>query len=142
MNPFDFKTVQHLDIKTEDCPSMDVRDGQIILTAKRGDASIMITAPLTGLVPQVAATKVRSPRRRKPVSSVVRGPRPSLQGSNNVLSKLTEDQVLEIRSIANDVSIRKEYKTKKELYQTLGSMYNVHPMTVKNVIDRVSWKHI
>jgi hypothetical protein len=142
MNPFDFKTVQHLDIKTEDSPSMDVRDGQIVLTAKRGDASIMITAPLNGLVPQVAKTTVRNAQRRGSVSRVIRGPRPTMQGSSNALSKLTEEQVLEIRSIASDSSIRQEYKTKKSLYQAIASMYKVHPLTVKNIIDRVSWKHI
>ena len=142
MDPFDFKTVQHLDITTEDSPSMDVRDGQIVLTAKRGDASIVITAPLNGLVPQVAKTTVRNARRRRSVSHVIRGPRPTMQGSNNALSKLNEEQVLEIRSIANDASIQKEYKTKTGLYQAIASMYKVHPLTIKNIIDRVSWKHI
>ena len=121
---------------------MDVRDGQIILTAKRNGASIMITAPLNGLVPQVAKTTVRNAQRRGSVSHVIRRPRTTMQGSNNALSKLTEDQVLEIRSIANDTSIRQEYKTKKGLYQAIASMYKVHPLTIKNIIDRVSWKHI
>lgn len=121
---------------------MDVRDGQIILTAKRGGASIMITAPLNGLMPKVAKTTVRNDQRRSIASHVIRGPRPTMQGSSNALSKLNEEQVLEIRSIASDASIQKEYKTKKGLYQAIASMYKVHPLTIKNVITRVSWKHI
>jgi hypothetical protein len=142
MNPFDFKTVQHLDITTADSPSMDVKDGQLILMAERGDARIMITAPLNGLVPQVAKTTVRNGARRLPASSTVRKARPALQGSKNKLSKLTEEQVLEIRAIANDREQRRKYGTKVAMYRDLASKYGLHVLTVQNVINRVSWKHI
>jgi hypothetical protein len=142
MNPFDFKTVQHLDITAADAPSMDVKDGQIILMAERNGARIMITAPLNGIMPRVAKTTVRKPARSVAVSTTTSKPRPSMQGANNSLSKLNEAQVKEIRAIAADRDQRRKYGTKVAMYRDLASRYGVHTLTVKNIIDRVSWKHI
>ena len=142
MNPFDFKTVQHLDITSADCPSMDVKDGQIILMAERNGSRIMITAPLSGIMPRVAKTTVRTPARSLRAATKTTKPRPSVQGVNNSLSKLNEEQVKEIRNFASDREFCRKYQTKISLYRALASQYKVHFLTIKNIINRVSWKHI
>jgi len=142
MSPFDFKTVQHLDITSADSPSMDVKDGQIILMAERDGARIMITAPLNGIMPRVAKTTVRKPARSLPSLISTSKPRPSMQGASNSLAKLNEDQVKEIRAVATNRELRRQYKTKIAMYRDLASKYHVHVLTIKNIIDRVSWKHI
>jgi len=142
MNPFDFKTVQHLDITSADSPSMDVKDGHIVLMAERGGARIMITAPLNGIMPRVAKTTVRKPARALSASVATSKPRPSVQGVNNSMTKLNEAQVKEIRAVAADRDQRRKYGTKIAMYRDLASRYGVHTLTIKNIIDRVSWKHI
>ena len=65
-----------------------------------------------------------------------------MQGASNSLAKLNEDQVKEIRAVAADRELRRQYKTKIAMYRDLASKYHVHVLTIKNIIDRVSWKHI
>lgn len=54
-------------------------------------------------------------------------------GSNNVRSKLTEQDVIEIR---------KQYKPRVVGIPTLARAYNVGRTTIRNVIHRNTWKHV
>jgi hypothetical protein len=144
MSPFNFQAIQTLDIVKEDNPHIDVRDGQLILTAERGDARIMITAPLNSVLPKVASTNVRRPARRskgalKTRSLAANDPR---VGEGNVLAKLTESDVREIRALAADKDYQKEFKSPSAMYMAIGKAYKVHFTTVYNIVHRQSWKHV
>lgn len=52
-------------------------------------------------------------------------------GSNNTMAKLDELSVLLIRKLS----------TEKSAYE-LGKMFNVHPYTIRRVINRETWDHV
>jgi hypothetical protein len=54
-------------------------------------------------------------------------------GANNAASKLTEQQVLEIREL---------YSTKSYTYTTLSKMFGVSFQQISNIINKKKWKHI
>lgn len=135
MSPFNFQPVQLLELSQADAPSIDVQDGQLILTAQRGDERIRITAPLNQVLPQVKATQVKMPRIQRPGGD-------KRVGENNGMAKLNEQSVREIRLMMSDPKFVKSFRSKLALLAELSKAYNVHPATVKNVIDNVSWKHV
>ena len=140
MSPFNFQPVQLLELSDADTPSIDVQDGQIVLTAQRGDERIRITAPLRQVLPQVAATTVKMPRPHRQGISIAGGDK--RVGELNGMAKLTEESVREIRLMISDSKFIKSFKTRHALCAEIARAYNVHPATVKNVIDNVSWKHV
>jgi len=135
MSPFNFQPVQLLELSKSDAPSIDVQDGQLILTAQRGDERIRITAPLNQVLPQVHSTQVKMP-------SISRAGGDKRVGELNGMSKLNEQSVREIRLMMSDSKFVKSFSTKMALLAELAKAYNVHPATVKNVVDNVSWKHV
>lgn len=64
------------------------------------------------------------------------GTHQKLSGENHHKSKLTEEQVLEIRSIYNNVNGR------HGIYSELSRKFNISNETVRNIISRKIWKHI
>jgi len=139
MSPFNFQPVQLLELCDADTPSIDVQDGQLILTAQRGDEKIRITAPLRQVLPQVTATTVKGPSRLKGLHLPGGDKR---VGELNGMAKLNEQAVREIRLMISDLKFIKSFRTQNALYTEIAKAYNVHPATVKNVIDNVSWKHV
>lgn len=55
------------------------------------------------------------------------------RGSGNGYSKLTEEQVIQIRQ---------QYETGDFTYKTLGERYSVSISVIGNIINRVTWKHL
>ena len=55
-------------------------------------------------------------------------------GEDNASSKLTGEQVIEIRNEYNNMLIKSQVK--------LARKYNVHPSTIHYVVTRKTWKHI
>jgi hypothetical protein len=144
MPPFDFQPVQLLELSDADSPSIDVQDGQLILTAQRGQERIRITAPLKQVLPQVSATVVQAPKRKRravPYGLRISGPS-KRQGQNNKLSKLTDEAVREIRLIASDENFVKSYPSTQSLYEELARTYKVHFTTIRNIVLGASWKHV
>jgi len=145
MSPFNFQAIQTLDITKEDNPHIDVRDGQLVLTAERGHDRIMIIAPLNSVLPKVASTNVRRPARRRrqnPMKNQTLPATDSRVGEKSALAKLTEAEVREIRAMAADKNYRKEFKTPQAMYHALGEVYKVHFTTVYNIVHRQTWKHL
>lgn len=150
MTIFDFQSVYTLELEQKDEPSIDVRDGKLVLTAKRGEERIMITAPLNSVIapvaPIVGATQVKQPRRSNRRRSSNKGRRldsshPSV-GENNVLAKMTEESVREIRALAEDPSYVKSFQSRQTMLYDLAKVYSVHWTTIWNIINRRSWKHV
>lgn len=139
MSPFNFQSIQSLEISAKDNPTIDVRDGHLILTAERGEERIMITAPLQGIMPKVAATTVKRPNRKKPGPLVGRNLH---QGSENGMAKLNEESVAEIRALIEDKSFVKSYPSESAMYKEMAKSYNVSSWAIKNVAEGVSWKHV
>lgn len=139
MSPFNFQPVQLLELSDSDAPSIDVQDGQLILTAQRGEEKIRITAPLRQVLPQVASTIVKMPSSLKGKHLPGGDKR---VGELNGMAKLTEQSVREIRLMMSDPKFIKSFRTRHALCLEIAKAYNVHPATVKNVIDNVSWKHV
>ena len=139
MSPFNFQPVQLLELSDADAPSIDVQDGQIILTAQRGEEKIRITAPLRQVLPQVTATTVKMPSRLKGVQLPGGDKR---VGELNGMAKLNEQSVREIRLMISDPKFMKSFRSRQALYLEIAKAYNVHPGTVMNVIDNISWKHV
>jgi hypothetical protein len=139
MTSFNFQSIQSLEISAQDKPTIDVRDGHLVLTAERGEERIVITAPLQGIMPKVSATVVKKPNRK--------GPSPLLgrslhKGGDNGMAKLNDDLVREIRTLLTDKSFVKSYKNVTAMYTDLSKSYNVSPWAIKNVAEGISWKHV
>ena len=150
MTVFDFKSIYTLDLGQEDDPAIDVRDGKLILTAKRGEESIMITAPINSVITPVApianAIQIKQPRRsnRRRRSGKGRQLDPSHPsvGENHMLAKMTEASVKEIRALAEDPSYVKSFQSRQTMLYDLAKVYSVHWTTIWNIINRRSWKHV
>ncbi len=144
MSPFNFQAIQTLSIVKEDNPHVDVRDGQLILTAERNNERIMITAPLASVLPKAVKNTVKVPSRssrivRKGERLPANDPR---VGEKNPLAKLTEEAVREIRALATDKDYQKEFNSMNEMFHAIGKVYGVHFTTAYNIVTRRSWKHV
>jgi hypothetical protein len=139
MTSFNFQSIQSLEISAQDKPTIDVRDGHLVLTAERGQERIVITAPLQGIMPKVSATSIKTPKRVKNASL---SDRALHKGVNNGMSKLTDDTVREIRTLLSDKSFVKSYKNTVIMYKEIAKSYSVSAWTIKNVAENLSWKHV
>jgi hypothetical protein len=139
MTSFNFQSIQSLEISAQDKPTIDVRDGHLVLTAERGEERIVITAPLQGIMPKVSSTMVKAPKRGKisPLSG-----RSLHRGRDNGMAKLNDDSVREIRTLLADKSFVKSYKNVTVMYKEISKSYNVSPWAIKNVAENLSWKHV
>jgi hypothetical protein len=141
MPSFDFQSIHLLELSDADSPNIDVQNGQIVLTAQRNGEQIRITAPLRQVLPQVAATTIKSPHvRRRRIATMPGGDK--RKGELNGMSKLTEQGVREIRLFLSDPNFVNSYPSTQSMCEELGRAYNVHAATIRNVIDNVSWKHV
>jgi hypothetical protein len=142
MSPFNFQSIQSLEISKDDHPEIDVRDGRLVLTAQRGTERIMITAPIAGMVPVVAKRTIKAVG-RKSAPKVTKLPATDKRvGANHALSKLTEADVRQIKNMLKDRKLINSFKNKTKLYQELGKAYKVHFTTIANIACGSSWKHI
>ena len=151
MSLFDFKSIYSLEIDAADKPSIDVHDGHLILTAERGEDRIMITAPLSSVLPTATSmvTTVRSgktKRMRHTRVNVNKGkqldPSHRAVGENSPAAKLTESSVREIRALAEDKDFVKTFSSKQGMLYDLANAYGIHWTTVWNILNYRSWKHV
>ncbi len=150
MTIFDFKSIYTLELSQEDDPSIDVRDGKLVLTAKRGEERIMITAPLSSVIapvaPIVGATQIKQPRRSYRRRNSNKGrlldrSHPSV-GENSIMAKLSEVSVKEIRELASDEKYIKSFQSRQAMLEDLAKVYKVHWTTIWSIVNRRSWKHV
>jgi hypothetical protein len=139
MTSFSFQSIQSLEISAQDNPTIDVRDGRLVLTANRGQERIMITAPLQGILPKVSATTVKTANRKDPSPLLGRSLH---KGIDNGMAKLNDDLVREIRTLLVDKDFVKSYKNVTKMYAEIAKSYNVSPWAIKNVAEGISWKHV
>ena len=142
MSPFNFQSIQSLEISKDDHPEIDVRDGRLILTAQRGTERIMITAPIASMVPVVAKRSVKVSGKTGTNKTARLAPTDRRVGENHALAKLTEADVREIKNIIKDSKFCKSFKNQTALYQELGKAYKVHFTTIANIAKGSSWKHV
>lgn len=141
MAPFTFQSVQswRLTLDQDDKPTVRIQGGELVLTAERDGEHITITAPYTSssapIVPTPVKTVVRVDGRRNNGGNLGKG-------VSHVLAKLTEENVREIRALANDPSFRASYPTKMRMLMELAKTYGVHHTTIVQVINRFTWKHV
>lgn len=126
--PFNFQAIQTLCITAEDRPHIDVKDGNLVLTAIRGEDQIMITAPIKSVIPTAKAASVKKPQRS------ARKARP--------LAKLNADLVREIRAKAADRDFMNQFNSVNAAYTQLAKEYKVHLTTIYGIIQRYSWKNV
>lgn len=131
--PFNFQAIQTLRITAEDHPNIDVQDGNLILTATRGEDQIMITAPINSVIPSAKAVTVKgSGSRARQLNG--RKARP--------LAKLNADTVREIRAKAASREFMNQFNSINAAYTQLSKDYGVHLTTIYGIIRRHSWKNI
>jgi hypothetical protein len=142
MNSFNFEPVQFLDIKSEDNPKIDVKDGMLLIHANRGNDRIVISAPLQSVLPtaSVAQTKVKRPPAIKP--GTILPPSHGAVGEKNSLSKLKEEDVREMRTLAKDFGYQSSFPSRQKMVEDLAKVYGIHWTTVYNIINHKSWKHV
>mgnify|MGYP006277745005 CR=1 FL=1 len=138
MAPFIFESIKSLALSRKDNPSIDIRNDEIVITAERNGERIVITAPLPGAAPVIAQTTVRSPRRRYARRNSVNVPK----GEMHRKAKLTEQNVREMRAMAADPSIMREYPNRHQFFCEIGKIYGVHFSTVSKIVNRRSWTHV
>ena len=143
MSPFNFLSVQSLELSNDDNPTVTIKDNILVLTATRGAEQIQITTPIkfSTVIQNTVTTPVRhrdySSRKGIPITG---GDKRA--GEKNKMAKLTDSAVREIRMILADEGMVKKYPNKSALYQDIAKAYGVHMYTIKNVATNVSWKHI
>jgi len=142
MSPFNFQSIQSLEISKDDHPEIDVRDGRLVLTAQRGTERIMITAPIAGMVPTVSKRTVKVAGNKTVIKTAKLLKTDRRVGENHALSKLKESDVREIKNMLNDQKLTKSFKNQTTLYQDLGKAYKVHFTTIANIAKGYSWKHV
>jgi hypothetical protein len=145
MAPFNFHSIQTLEISQADNPIVDIKDGRLVITAVRGDERIMITAPMGNkqdrLIPAVAKSVTNKSKRHKtyvrmlPVND-------KRVGETNHLAKLNESQVREIIELLADKEMKKKYQQVSTFYAEIGKIYGVGLHTISNIDRGVSWKHV
>lgn len=136
MAPFIFESIKSLALSRDDNPAIDVRDHEIIITAERGGERIVITAPLPSSV--VSKTTVKSPRRHYARRNSNNAPK----GEMHRKAKLTEQNVRDMRAMAADPSIMREYPNRHQFFCEIGKIYGVHFTTVSKIVNRRSWTHV
>ena len=139
MSSFNFQSIQTLELSANDNPIVDVRDGLLLISATRDQERILITAPLQSVLPKVAATKVKTPKRRKPSPLLGRNLH---QGSENGMAKLNDDSVKEIRYLLADKDFVRSHKSISAMYRELAETYKVSAWAIKNIAEGASWKHV
>lgn len=152
MTSFNFEPVQLLDIKAEDNPKIDVKDGMLLIHANRNGDRIIISAPLNSVLPSAVSVqttvKGSSSRRLQNQRGAGAKPLPMLpvsngrEGQNNALSKLTDNDVREMRFMSKDFEYANSFSSKQKMIQDLAKIYCIHWTTVYNIINYKSWKHI
>jgi hypothetical protein len=153
MSPFNFEPIQILDIKPEDNPQIDVKDGLILIKASRGSDRIVITAPLQSVLPSPVQTTVRASSNNREHSRTYRR-QPAIKpgtllpadhgavGENSSNAKLTEVEVREMRALSNDPSYTQTFENKQQMLYDLAKVYKIHWTTVRNILINKSWKHV
>ena len=143
MSPFNFRSVQSLELSNDDNPTVTIKDNILVLTATRGAEQIQITTPIK--FSTVIQNTVTAPVRSRDYSSrkgiSIAGGEKRV-GEKNKMAKLTDAAVREIRMILADEGMVKKYPSKHALYKDIAKAYGVHMYTIKNVANNISWKHI
>jgi len=138
MSSFNFQSIQSLEISAQDNPTIDVRDGRLVLTAERGQERIMITAPLQGILPKSTTTTVKTPTKsRKYITR-----RHGNVGSNNPTSKLTEESVRKIRELFADKNFVNSYSNITAMHEDIAKDYGVSAAAIYQVYKNITWKHV
>jgi hypothetical protein len=139
MTSFNFQSIQSLEISAQDKPTIDVRDGHLVLTAERGQERIVITAPFQNIMPKVSATTVKTLQVKKPSS--LKG-HTFNRGSQNPIAKLNENVVKEIRTLLADPGFVNSYNSSSALDMDLAKSYKVSAAAIYSIRKGNSWKHV
>jgi len=146
MAPFNFHSIQTLEISNADNPIIDIKDGRLTLTAIRGDERIMITAPIRNsnaqLAPAIAVKPVQRKAKRRSAYIQVLPTSDKRVGESNPLAKLSEASVREILALLADEKMRDNYQTVGAFYSEIGKAYGVGLHTISNIDRGISWKHV
>jgi len=146
MNHFAFQSIQSLQITEEDKPTIDVTDGQLVLTATRGENKIMITAPLDKIIPRPIQTTVNSNFKIGKAYKRTKGKMMPTTcknvGENNSNAKLNVAKVKEIKMLLSDSSFLDSYPSKTAVYKELGKCYKVNSSCIYQIDNNLTWKHV
>jgi hypothetical protein len=145
MAPFNFHSIQTLEINQADSPIIDIKDGRLVLTAVRGDERIMITAPMVNNPPRlttITAKTIQTKTKRHKVHRQVLPTTDKRVGATNPLSKLNEEKVREILLLLSGKEMRRKYSSAAAFYTEIGKAYGVGHHTICNIDRGVSWKHV
>jgi ribosomal protein L11 len=145
MTSFNFQAVQLLEINEGDAPVIDIHENRLVLSAKRGNEHIRITAPLDALLPSARAVKVKAGSKPTTITrqpQYAKGAADGRVGVNNYMAKLTDEKVREIRQLVADKSFVESYRSFQSMVLAIAESYGVHPATIHNVIKGISWRHV
>lgn len=143
MGPIEFRAIQLLAFTEEDKPAIVRGQGVWTLLAQRNGERIMITAPdlettdsaahLSNLQPGPVTRTIR--RQSRPYAKVPKG-------ELHPKSKLSEKDVVEMRSIFKEGMQSNEYGSEHKLLLAIAEAFKVHYTTVYKIVRGQSWKHV
>jgi len=146
MNHFAFQSIQSLRITEEDKPTIDVTDGQLVLTATRGENKIMITAPLDKIIPRPTQTTVNSTPTIGRTYRRTKGRMMPITcknvGENNSNAKLNVAKVKEIKLLLSDTTFIDSYPSRTAVHKELGKCYEVNSSCIYQIDNNLTWKHV
>jgi hypothetical protein len=146
MNSFSFQNIQSLEITAADQPTLNVADDQLILTATRNGSRIMITAPLSHIIPTPLQTTVKSNVKASRMVSSLKGKILEVSdnrvGENNGNAKLNIYQVKEIKMFLKNEKIMSGYKSRTAAHRELAFIHKVDASCIYQIDNNLTWKHV
>ena len=146
MNSFSFQNIQSLEITAADQPSLNVADDQLVLTATRNGSRIMITAPLSHIIPTPVQTTVKSNVKASRKVSSLKGkildPSDDRVGEKNGNAKLNVNQVKVIKTKLKCDKFMCDYKSRTAAHRVLAGWYEVDTSCIYQIDNNLTWKHV
>jgi len=146
MNSFSFQNIQSLEITAADQPSLNVADDQLVLTATRNGSRIMITAPLSHIIPTPVQTTVKSNVKASRKVSSLKGkildPSDERVGEKNGNAKLNVGQVKVIKTKLKCDKFMGDYKSRTAAHRVLAGWYEVDTSCIYQIDNNLTWKHV
>lgn len=153
-NPFEFKQIQTLHIKSEHNPRVSIKNESMVIEAIIDNVETLITVPVNCLVKNkdssdaklscsnvigLNAKRSQSPRIR---NRLITGVGKKRQGELNGMAKLTEKQVIEIKEIFNDEAYASTFENKGCFYDEIAKAYGVTRACILAIKTNTTWRHL
>lgn len=149
--------LSQLDVNNPDHVSVITRDGKVTISVLKDGTSVTLgfqlrnprieTSSLSPVKqPMPVAVKKEETARNYTFKTVKYASEAELKRAkelgNRFKSKLTEQQVIELKQILADPELMSKFSSKTNAYKQLGQMYGVSGCRIQQIANGNGWNHI